>query len=235
MNVFSLDERAARFRGLVALLEKGSAKAQARLLPPVIEQAEELAAELLSAGGAEPELKAEIIAWVVRFRAEKDRIEASKPEPVTRAFSYDTSDPRTQNPGFVKISIAERRAAAAAAKGPTVFGKDESAVTFSRDLARLRSDIEEGNGSFPSDDEKASLVARLVELHKAHKTAVHWRYHRDLVSELDLMAIRVTGKPLRAAAKPVQRFHQPVPAELAPMFGRQVVSGGLPALGRRSR
>lgn len=235
MNVFSLDERAARFRGLVTQLEKGNAKVQARLLPAVIEQAEELAEQLLSAGGAEPALKAEIIDWVVRFRADKDRIQASRQEPVTHTFSYDTSDPRTKDPGFVKISIAERRAAAAEARRPTNFGNQESAVTFSHDLARLRADMEEVDKDFLTGQARESLVTRLVELYKAHKTAVHWRYHRDLVSELDLMAIRVSGKPLRAAAKPAQKFHQPVPDEVAPMFGRQVVSGGIPTLGRRSR
>ena len=142
MYGISLEARVARFRILVERLDAGNPEAQTRLLPTVIHQAEDLAAQLLAAGVAAPELKAEIIAWVLLFRAEKQRVDAFKPEPVTHTFSYDTSDPRTKDPNFVKVSLAERRAAAIAARRRTNFGKDEDAKAFGRELAQLRADVE---------------------------------------------------------------------------------------------
>lgn len=235
MYGISLEARVARFRILVERLDVGSPKAQARMLPTVIDQAEELAAQLLAAGTAVPELKAEIIAWVLRFRAEKQRIDALKPAPVTRTFNYDTSDPRTNNPYFVKVSLAERRAAATAAKRRTNFGEDEDAKAFGRELAQLRADVEAAGISDVPDEVKNSLVPRIAALHKIHKKAVHWRYHQDLVSELNDMAIRISGKLLKEATKEAQVLRRPIPEEVAPIFGRQVVSGGLPTLGRRRR
>lgn len=235
MYGISLEARAARFRILVERLDAGWPKTEARLLPTVIDQAEELAAQLLAVEAAVPELKAEIIAWVLRFRAEKQRIDALKPEPETRTFNYDTSDPRTKNPYFVNVSLAERRAAATAAKRRTNFGEDEDAKAFGRELVQLRADVEAVGVSDVPVHVKDSLVARIAALHKLHKKAVHRRYHQDLVSEMNDMAIRISGKPLQEAKKGAQVLHRPVPAEIAPIFGRQVVSGGLPTLGRRSR
>lgn len=235
MYGFSLEARVARFRILVERLDVGSPKAQARLLPTVIDAAEDLAAQLLATGVAVPELKAEVIAWVLRFRAEKERIDALKPEPVTRTFNYDTSDPRTSNPNFVKVSLAERRAGAIAARRRTNFGKDEDAQAFGGELAQLRADVEAAGVSDVPDHVMDSLVSRIAALHKIHKKVVHWRHHQDLVSELNDMAIRISGKPLKEAKKEAQVLRGPVPDEVAPIFGRQVVSGGLPTLGRRRR
>jgi hypothetical protein len=233
MYGISLEARVARFRILVERLDAGNPEAQARLLPTVIHQAEDLAAQLLAAGVAAPELKAEIIAWVRRFRAEKQRVDAFKPEPVTHTFSYDTSDPRTKDPNFVKVSLAERRAAAIAARRRTNFGKDEDAKAFGRELAQLRADVEAAVVNDLPDHVTNSLVSRIEALHKIQKKVVHWRYHQDLVSEFNDMAIRISGKPLKEAKKETPVIRRPVPDEVAPIFGRQVVSGGLPTLGRR--
>ncbi|MFJ6313695.1 hypothetical protein [Pseudarthrobacter oxydans] len=234
MYGISLEARVERFRILVERLDAGSPKAQARLLPKVIDEAEDLGAQLLAAGVAAPKLKAEIIAWVIRFRAEKQRIDAFKPAPVTHTFNYDTSDPRTKDPNFVNVSLAERRAASIAARRRTNFGKDEDAKSFGRELAQLRADVEAAGFSDVPDHVTDSLVSRIEALHKVHKKVVHWRYHQDLVSELNDMAIRISGKPLKEAKKKeAQVFRRPVPDEVGPIFGRQVVSGGLPTLGRR--
>lgn len=235
MYGISLEARVARFRIFVERLDAGSPETQARLLPMVIHGAEELAAQLLAAGVAEPELKAEIIAWVLRFRAEKQRIDALKPAPVTRTFNYDTSDPRTNNPNFVKVSLAERRAAATAAKRRTNFGNDKEAKAFGRELVQLRADVEAAGVSDVPDHVMDSLVSRIATLHQIHKKAVHRRFHEDLVSELNVMAIRISGKPLKDAKKETQVLRRPVPDDVGPIFGRQVVSGGLPTLGRRKR
>lgn len=70
MNNGDLEVRADRIRGMVALLDAPAGRGEKRLRS-VIQAVEGLARDLLEAGAADPGLKAEIIAWVIRFRAEK--------------------------------------------------------------------------------------------------------------------------------------------------------------------
>lgn len=231
MKPISLADQADHFRALVERLDRGNNRAKARLLPAAIEQAERLAAELLDAGGADPSPKSEIIAWVIRFRNEKNRLHTSRPAPITHTFDYDTSDPRTKDPAFVKTSAAERRAKLA--KRRTNFGVDESAMNFALNLAKVRKDVDEAVANDPIDTQK--LVDRLAELSNTLKTAIHRRFHQEVRNELDLLALHLCGVRLREAAHPLQKTSKAVPDEIRPIFGKQIVSGGLPTLGRNRR
>lgn len=222
LNDFSLEDRAENFRALLELHDYGNTKTQERFLPALCEQAEDLAAALLAAGSAEPVLKAEIIAWVVRFREERQRYEAAK--PVTHTFDYDTTDPRTQY---------DRRPAKKNRFLRSNFGSTPRAIAFGKELLALRQDVEKAL-STPGTD-PAFLLNRIVKLYQTRKAELKSNYEHEVGDELDGMAIRVAGITAREAAAAVRsktRFHKPVPDEVAPIFTKQVVSGGLPTLGR---
>lgn len=86
MNIDDLEARADRIRGMVALLDAAAGRGEKRLCS-IIKAVEGLARQLLEAGAADPELKAEIIAWVIRFRAEKERLPDPPPVKVLHSHS----------------------------------------------------------------------------------------------------------------------------------------------------
>lgn len=224
----SLDDRATRFRTFVANCDMWGTETRERLLSLLCAEAEDLASALLVAGSAEPALKAEIIAWVVRFREEKQRCDAARPEPVTHIFDYDTTDTRTRS-GTPRQGGTKRTYRAN-------FGTTPSAVQFSEDMAALRQDVEKALVN--PDTDPAFLLGRIVHMYKTRKSALNSNHEHEVGDELDGMAIRVAGVTAREAAagsRPKVRFHKPVPDEVAPIFNKQVVSGGLPTLGRRRK
>ncbi|MCD5341507.1 hypothetical protein LR392_04595 [Arthrobacter sp. AK04] len=255
MNNDDLAARADRIRGMVALLDGPAGRSEKRLRA-VIQSVNGLANQLLTAGAADPALKAEIIAWVIRFRAEKAQLPAAPPtesvnqrsplplqshelpeqetapspqvpEPRTRTFDYDTTDSRT---------VYDRRGAKKNRWLRSNFGSSPKAIEFSQKILALRQDVEEALSS--PDTDPSFLLVRIVNLYVTRKAALKTNYEHEVCDELDGMAIRVAGITAReaaAAARSKVRHHKPVPAEVAPIFTRQVVSGGLPTLGRGRR
>ncbi|MDQ0821030.1 hypothetical protein QFZ79_003402 [Arthrobacter sp. V4I6] len=188
---------------------------------------------LLAAGSASPALKAEIIALVIRFRVEKQRSEVIRPQAVTRTFDYDTTDPRSRNPYYADKNHRQARKNRARRVN---FGSTPSALQFGKDMAALREDVDFALAD--ADKDPSFLLDRIVKLYRARKRALNSNYEHEVGDELDGMAISVAGTTAREAtahARPAVRFYKPVPDEVSPIFSKQVVSGGLPTLGRGRR
>lgn len=116
------------------------------------------------------------------------------------------------------------------------FGSTPEAIAFAQDLITLRQDIERTLGS--PDTDPAFLLTRIVNLYRGRKAALKSKYEHEVGNELDVMALRVAGITAREAVareRSQVRHHEPVPDEIAPIFTRQVISGGLPTLGRSRR
>lgn len=239
-----MHEHADHVRSMISRLD-ASKSPNEPMLRTVIGQVEEIATQLLGTSEADADLKAEIIAWVIRFRQEHgmlgkaqsnvlfrsapQRAEPSK-TPTTRRFDYDTSDPRTQDPTFAEKRAGRRRPAE---NKPYTFGADPQSKAFTEKLDKLRTDINDHTHT-PGSQESTHLLNRVLDLHKIYKAQVHWKYYDRVGDELDSMALRLSGdnvgRIIEKSRNP--RLHKGVPAEIGPIFSRQVVSGGLPTLGR---
>jgi hypothetical protein len=246
-----LQEHADYVRSLISRLDATEGFDESAL-KEVIGQVEEVAARLLGIGKADAQLKAEVISWVVRFRQERGRLARAQVEtvvispparaprtvarqlPVTRTFDYDTRDPRTRGAAFVKERPGRRRPAV---NKPYALGTDPNAMAFANMLDRLRVDINDQGPHALGSPEANELLLKVLELHKTYKARLHWKFWSRVGEELDTMALRVGGQNLRKITEKHRgpRLHQGVPAEIGPIFSRQVVSGGLPTLGRGRR
>lgn len=225
LNEPSLADRAQSFRTLVELHDGGNSETRKRLRPLLLEKTEELAAALLAAGRAEPLLKAEILAWVIKFR--KERHPQRAVGPITHVFDYDTTDPRTKNNSRQGKKNRFLR---------SNFGSSPRAIAFAHKLLELRQDVAEALTD-PGVD-RASLLDRIVKLYQSRNSELKSNFNHEVGDELDGMAIRVGGITAReaaAATRSMTIFHKPVPDEVAPIFTKGVLSGGLPTLGRGRR
>lgn len=211
MNQQDLETQAARIRGVFADWEIHGALGVNRMRS-LIRDVEGLARALLERGSATADLKAEIIDWVVRVRAEQEalnaasvahgkskRAEASvgrlpavapagaKPRkqysgpvrkaPQTKTFTYDTTDSRTANPGFVKrvrIIPAAKRTAPVPRPGP--LGTSRSALLFTKKLDQLREEVRRA-GRRPRGAADAVLKARILALYQGRTASLASEHH----------------------------------------------------------
>ncbi|WP_324642420.1 hypothetical protein [Pseudarthrobacter sp. LT1] len=272
MDAGDLAEEASRIRGMVASFDESGGNQ--KLLRTVVSSIDDVAKLLLERGAADPNLKAEIIHWVLRFRADRERLQqlesaaqvrpdeaevvhtansasaraqkrgravsngkvpAPAPAPHTEVFDYDTTDPRTKNPFFVK---KPRKVAPAASTQPEMrpsyLGSTRSALLFTKKLDRLRDDVRQA-ARRPRGSGDSILKARIAELYHARTTSLENKYHQDVADELNSFAkaLGTTISSFRAA--PGSFGYAPVPQELTFSKGGPVVSGGLPTLGRGHR
>lgn len=246
-----MQEHAEYVRSLISRLDSHEGSDESALRE-VVGQVEEIAVRLLGIGMADRQLKAEVISWVIRFRQERGRLARAQVAtvfisppphapraverqlPVTRTFDYDTRDPRTREAAFVKERPGRRRPAA---NKPYAMGTDPNAMAFANRLDKLRVDINDQGRHSLGSPEANELLRRVLELHKTRKAHLHWKFWSRVSEELDTMALRVGGQNIRKITEKRRgpRLHQGVPAEIGPIFSRQVVSGGLPTLGRGRR
>lgn len=263
MNNDDLEARANRIRGMVALLDAPAGRGEKRLRS-VIQAVEGLARQLLDVGAADPELKAEIIAWVIRFRAEKERLPdpppakavtvrrppralqitarrepaaapASKHEPITTVFNYDTTDPRTKQPGFIKKPRQPQVSRPSPLRPrPAVFGTAPRALRFQLKLERLTDDVLRA-GKKPRGSGDAVLQARIFELYQSRLSTLERSHHEKVGADLEALAKTLGTAISSFRARPGSPGYTPVPEELTFSKGGPVVSGGLPTLGRGRR
>ncbi len=229
-----------------------------------IKAVEGLARQLLEAGAADPELKAEIIAWVIRFRAEKERLpdpppakvlhshskralqtravrekppapQARKHEPLTTIFDYDTTDPRTKQPGFIKKPRQPQASPPRPVRGrPAAFGTAPRALRFQLKLERLTDEVQRA-GKRPRGSGDAVLQARIFELYQSRLSTLDRTHHDKVGADLEALA-KLLGTAMSSyLAGPGSPGYTPVPHELTFTKGGPVVSGGLPTLGRGRR
>ncbi|WP_285248854.1 hypothetical protein [Pseudarthrobacter sp. efr-133-R2A-89] len=272
MDAGDLAEEASRIRGMVASFDESGGNQ--KLLRTVVSSIDDIAKLLLERGAADPEVKAEIIHWVLRFRADGERFQQLEsaaqvrpdetevvhtansasaralkrgravgrrkvprpvPAPITEVFDYDTSDPRTRNPFFVK---KPREVALATSTQleihPSYLGSTRSALLFTKKLDRVRNDVRQA-ARRPRGSGDSILKARIAELYHACSTSLENKYHQDVVDELNSFAkaLGTTISSFRAA--PGSFGYVAVPQELTFSKGGPVVSGGLPTLGRGHR
>lgn len=257
MNNDDLKARADRIRGIVALLDTPAGHGEKRLRS-IIKAVEGLARDLLEAGAADPALKAEIIAWVIRFRAEKERLPDPQPakvvtarrppramqrqvpparqhEPLTTVFDYDTTDPRTKQPGFIKKPRQPQVSLPSPLRPrPAVFGTAPRALRFQLKLERLTDEVQRA-GKRPRGSGDAVLQARIFELYQARLSTLDRTHHDKVGADLESLA-RLLGTAMSSyRSGPGSPGYSPVPSELTFTKGGPVVSGGLPTLGRGRR
>lgn len=246
MHKKDLAAEADAIRAMIARLPLAGNRKDDRVRA-VIGRVEGIAQHLLQLGAADPDLKAEIIGWVVEFRSESARLQASaarsdssRPrlsppavpgddpaEPSTKVFDYNTTDNRTPY---------QRRRTRKNRWLRVNFGSTPSAIAFGERMVALRQDVEKAFGTPGSDP--SLLLDRIVRLYETRKDYLGSNYEHEVRDELDGMAIRVAGTTARevvAKRRPKTPVHRSVPNEVAPIFGKQIVSGGLPTLGRGRR
>jgi hypothetical protein len=274
MDVLAVE--AIRVRSMISRLDAAGSD---DLLRTVINGVDTIAGKLLERGAADPALKAEIIQWVLRFRAEKEQFrdrpqpaakavqvpaaaptskaaptalqspramkrqrlesrgKATRPSPVphTEVFNYDTTDPRTKNPFFVK---KPRQTAPAPAlqhvKRPAPLGSTRSALLFTKKLEKLREDVRQA-GRKPRSSADSILKARIAELYNARTTSLEAKHHEYVGDQLNSFALTLGTTIASFRAAPGSFGYVPVPQELTFTKGGPVVSGGLPTLGRGHR
>lgn len=152
---------------------------------------------------------------------------------LTRTFDYDTSDPRTQDPTFVKNSPNKRRTAP---NKSYPIGSDEKALIFAQELNALRAEVL-GKGHIPRSPTSEEILLRVLALYKACSTRIHWKYQARVRRELDTFALQVSGENIKRNLERSRskELYREVPAEVGPIFGGHIVSGGLPTMGRGRR
>lgn len=259
----ALASHAAAIRVMVAEFDAGGATELAQLRI-IVGQVEAIASRLLRLGGCPPELKTEIIEWVRRFRpmradlaAEKARARHARSltspkapgtkeapvgkrrteSPYTRQFKYDTSDPRTQDPNFVREPKYMRRARESAERlnlGETAVGQHLAAqltrVSFEMGWINASAASKE-HGTDTSNLE--SIETTLVRLNAIVETAVlESGVRKRALVELNALGERAQDLRNTATAQRA-RSRVSVPAELRLTRGGPTVSGGLPTMGRR--
>lgn len=269
MDQQDLEAQAARIRGIFADWEIHGALGVNRMRS-LIRDVEGLARALLERGSATTELKAEIIDWVVRVRAEQEALNAASvahgkskraqasdgrlPDagsagaklrkqhsvpvrtfPQTKTFTYDTTDSRTANPGFVKrariIPAAQRTVSV---PKPAPLGTTRSALLFTKKLDQLREEVRR-TGRRPRGAADAVLKARILALYQGRTASLASEHHGPVGLELEELA-RTLGTSISSyKASPGNTGYVPVPHELTFSKGGPVVSGGLPTLGRGHR
>lgn len=110
------------------------------------------------------------------------RLPAS-PAPRTRMFNYDTTDPRTLNPQFVKKThTVPASPQLRPVLPPAPLGSTSSALLIARKLAKLREDVRVTSKK-PRGSADSVLKARIYELYQT-KTTLDPKHHQVVGDEL---------------------------------------------------
>jgi hypothetical protein len=158
-----------------------------------------------------------------------------KPEPRTTVFNYDTTDPRTKIPGFIKKPRQPYVSPPSPLRArPAAFGTAPRALRFQLKLERLTDDVLRA-GKRPRGSTDAVLHARIFELYQARLSTLDRAHHEKVGADLEALA-KILGTAISSyRARPGSAGYTPVPHELTFSKGGPVVSGGLPTLGRGRR